>query len=99
MEHPKGWTSKNHYMNMGGQCGQSCPCCRAEVGDTLGVCMICFKKKWYSKDDSSNKNDQIKKSVSQKTKEQTKEIPASQTRSGLEWRSKYIPPNQKSKRW
>jgi len=25
--HPKGWTHTNHY----GMCGQSCPCCRAEM--------------------------------------------------------------------
>lgn len=30
-KHPKGWCNKVHYMNMGGQCGQSCPCCRANV--------------------------------------------------------------------
>ena len=35
--HPRGWDSHNHY----GMCGQSCPCCRAEVGDTLGACPIC----------------------------------------------------------
>ena len=36
-EHPASWDSTNHY----GQCGQSCPCCRSEVGDTLGACPIC----------------------------------------------------------
>jgi DNA-directed RNA polymerase subunit M/transcription elongation factor TFIIS len=35
--HPRGWDPQNHY----GMCGQSCPCCRAEVGDTLGACPIC----------------------------------------------------------
>lgn len=35
--HPRGWDSQSHY----GMCGQSCPCCRAEVGDTLGACPIC----------------------------------------------------------
>tara|TARA_B100001094_G_scaffold308708_1_gene341631 strand:+ start:71 stop:934 length:864 start_codon:yes stop_codon:yes gene_type:complete len=38
--HPMCWSSTNHY----GMCGQSCPCCRAEVGDTLGACPICLKK-------------------------------------------------------
>lgn len=37
--HPKSWNNKSHY----GQCGQSCPCCRARVGDTLGACTICLK--------------------------------------------------------
>ena len=36
-EHPASWDSTTHY----GQCGQSCPCCRSEVGDTLGACPIC----------------------------------------------------------
>lgn len=35
--HPTGWTPITHY----GQCGQSCPCCRRRVGDTLGACTIC----------------------------------------------------------
>ena len=30
-KHPEGWCEKSHYMNIGGQCGQSCPCCRARV--------------------------------------------------------------------
>ena len=38
--HPMGWSPTNHY----GMCGQSCPCCRAEVGDTFGACPICIKK-------------------------------------------------------
>ena len=40
--HPNGWDSTNHYMSLGGQCGQSCPCCRAQVEETnIGVCPIC----------------------------------------------------------
>ena len=39
-QHPIYWCNKNHY----GQCGQSCPCCRAEVGDTFGACPICIIK-------------------------------------------------------
>ena len=35
--HPKSWNSHTHY----GQCGQSCPCCRAIVGDKWGACSIC----------------------------------------------------------
>ena len=49
MGHPKGWSKKTHYMTLGGQCGQSCPCCRAEVakhtGETLGTCPICLPVK------------------------------------------------------
>ena len=42
--HPVGWTQKNHYAELGWQwCGQSCPCCRAEAGDTLGACPVCIK--------------------------------------------------------
>ena len=37
--HPMVWSPTAHY----GMCGQSCPCCRAEVGDTLGTCPICKK--------------------------------------------------------
>ena len=45
-EHPEGWSSKDHYMLMGWcWCGQSCPCCRARVGDTLGACPICISRK------------------------------------------------------
>jgi hypothetical protein len=40
-KHPFGWHPKHHYMCMGGQCGQSCPCCRAELGDTFGACQFC----------------------------------------------------------
>jgi len=43
--HPVGWNSTNHYSDMGWQwCGQSCPCCRAKAGDTLGACEICLGK-------------------------------------------------------
>jgi len=48
--HPSGWNSRLHYMSMGGQCGQSCPCCRAEVflknidpDAKWGACSICLK--------------------------------------------------------
>jgi len=38
--HPKSWSRNNHY----GMCGQSCPCCRAEMEtEPLGVCPICWK--------------------------------------------------------
>ena len=44
--HPTGWTKKNHYSELGWQwCGQSCPCCRARVGDTLGACPICIRER------------------------------------------------------
>ena len=36
-KHPHGWCKINHY----GMCGQSCPCCRAQLGDTFGACSIC----------------------------------------------------------
>jgi hypothetical protein len=38
--HPDFWNELTHY----GQCGQSCPCCRSEVGDELGSCLVCSKK-------------------------------------------------------
>ena len=48
-QHLQGWSQKNHYMCMGGQCGQSCPCCRAEVYNSgvdpdakWGACEICL---------------------------------------------------------
>ena len=51
-KHPKGWESSLHYMRMGGQCGQSCPCCRAQVflnkidpDAHFGACEICISKK------------------------------------------------------
>lgn len=37
--HPRSWNSKYHY----GQCGQSCPCCRAQMGESFGACTICRK--------------------------------------------------------
>ena len=47
--HPNGWTNNSHYCHIGGQCGQSCPCCRAELYlkgiDTdayYGACSICI---------------------------------------------------------
>lgn len=45
VKHPKGWSKNMHYFNLGGQCGQSCPCCRAMVGDILGACPICHENK------------------------------------------------------
>ncbi len=46
LEHPEGWDKKMHYSTLGWcWCGQSCPCCRALVGDTLGACEICLRKK------------------------------------------------------
>tara|TARA_B110000971_G_scaffold147391_1_gene150565 strand:+ start:86 stop:289 length:204 start_codon:yes stop_codon:yes gene_type:complete len=49
--HPNGWNTHIHYCNLGGQCGQSCPCCRAEVylknidkDAYIGACPICIKK-------------------------------------------------------
>jgi hypothetical protein len=38
--HPKCWNAHTHY----GQCGQSCPCCRAEIGDEWGACLVCINK-------------------------------------------------------
>lgn len=50
--HPTGWNTHIHYCNLGGQCGQSCPCCRADLYnrgiDTdayYGACIICIKNK------------------------------------------------------
>ena len=37
--HPECWNEHTHY----GQCGQSCPCCRAMVGDEWGACLVCSK--------------------------------------------------------
>ena len=45
LTHPEGWTSHLHYSSFGCYCGQSCPCCRALVGDTLGACPICLQNK------------------------------------------------------
>ena len=51
MKHLKGWSPINHYSNIGGQWGQSCPCCRAYVYNKridpdawFGACQICIKK-------------------------------------------------------
>ena len=51
-KHPPGWHHKFHYMKMGGQCGQSCPCCRAYVflqnidpDAKWGACQTCLQKK------------------------------------------------------
>jgi hypothetical protein len=48
--HMKSWNKTYHYTSIGGQCGQSCPCCRAELYisniDTdawLGACKICLE--------------------------------------------------------
>ena len=38
--HPECWNEHTHY----GQCGQSCPCCRAMVGDEWGACLVCRNK-------------------------------------------------------
>lgn len=43
LKHPEYWTKEKHYGDKG-QCGQSCPCCRSDVGDILGSCDICNKK-------------------------------------------------------
>jgi hypothetical protein len=39
VHHPECWNEHTHY----GQCGQSCPCCRAIVGDEWGACLVCSK--------------------------------------------------------
>ena len=39
------WNPRIHYCNVGGQCGQSCPCCRAAMNEILGSCLICLKIK------------------------------------------------------
>lgn len=36
-KHPGEWSSAYHY----GQCGQSCPCCRARNNEFFGACTIC----------------------------------------------------------
>ena len=50
--HPSKWDHLNHYSLVGGQCGQSCPCCRAELylkgideDAWFGACSICLKNK------------------------------------------------------
>ena len=53
-QHPIYWCNQNHY----GQCGQSCPCCRAAVGDTFGACPICiitFNEKIQMVNETDNK--------------------------------------------
>ena len=47
--HPVGWRPIIHYMPIGGQCGQSCPCCRAKVYNLgidddarFGACLVCL---------------------------------------------------------
>jgi hypothetical protein len=47
--HIEGWDQECHYCNIGGQCGQSCPCCRARVylskidpDAWFGACNICL---------------------------------------------------------
>ena len=49
--HPRGWNHTHHYMHIGGQCGQSCPCCRARVflsgidpDAKWGACPTCLRK-------------------------------------------------------
>ena len=51
-KHCTGWSKKIHYMGIGGQCGQSCPCCRAtafksgrDVDGWFGACQICLSEK------------------------------------------------------
>jgi len=60
LSHIKGWTKQHHYCSIGGQCGQSCPCCRAEVylsnidqDAWFGACEICLKN---NKNKNSYKN-------------------------------------------
>ena len=52
--HPSGWNKHIHYCKLGGQCGQSCPCCRAEIylkgidiDAKWGACTICIKNKTF----------------------------------------------------
>lgn len=47
--HSIGWSHEDHYGAIGGQCGQSCPCCRAEVFSDgrdpdgwFGACEVCL---------------------------------------------------------
>ena len=47
--HGLAWTANVHYMSIGGQCGQSCGCCRADVYKSgrdddakWGACSICL---------------------------------------------------------
>lgn len=61
--HIKGWTKHHHYCAIGGQCGQSCPCCRAEVYMSnidpdawFGACEICLNSLGKSLDKNNKKN-------------------------------------------
>ena len=47
--HGLAWSANVHYMSIGGQCGQSCGCCRADVYKSgmdedakWGACSICL---------------------------------------------------------
>ena len=47
--HTLGWNIDNHYCQIGGQCGQSCPCCRANIYNNgidpdakFGACKVCL---------------------------------------------------------
>ena len=61
--HIKGWTKQHHYCSIEGQCGQSCPCCRAEVylsnidpDAKFGACEICLNFLGKSLDKNNKKN-------------------------------------------
>ena len=54
--HAVGWTQNHHYMPLGGQCGQSCPCCRFAMGDVLGACLTCYKIKKNKEENNKKKN-------------------------------------------
>ena len=48
-KHDKHWNKTDHYMAIGGQCGQSCGCCRAELFKSgidpdgkFGACDACL---------------------------------------------------------
>ena len=38
--HPPHWNPIRHF----GRCGQSCPCCRARVGELMGACPVCIRE-------------------------------------------------------
>lgn len=51
LPHPKVWTKEHHWLAIGGQCGQSCPCCRAEAylkrwdpDGHWGACDMCMPR-------------------------------------------------------